>query len=362
MSGLATFHLLPQQFTDKERPLAEQDEFKVSAFRHDSGVCALRLKNAAGDVILLPFHGQQVWSAAFGGRELAMKSMFPEPRDTRVYLENYGAFVVHCGANAMGVPGPQDHHPLHGELPHAPYQSAYVSFGVDEVGPFVGVGGAYQHTIAFGTNYVAEPLVKLHAGSSLLHIRMSITNLARTEMEYMYMAHVNFRPVNNGRLVYSAHATPEHVRIRKGAPHLKSKPGYLEFLEELGKHPERHHVLAPGAPYDPEAVFGIDYLSNADGWAHSLQVHPDGSADYIRHRPDQLPKAVRWVSRTPDQDALGIILPATAEAEGYTAEKAKGNIKVLPPKGKFVADIVAGAVDAAEASRIEAAINRIVAG
>ena len=40
---------------------------------------------------------------------------------------------------------------------------------------------------------------------------------------------------------------------------------------------------------------------------------------------------MRWISRTPDQDCLGIVLPATAEPEGYSAEKAKGNVKVLGP-------------------------------
>ena len=77
------------------------------------------------------------------------------------------------------------------------------------------------------------------------------------------------------------------------------------------------------------SCFAIDYLADDEGWAHSMQVHPDGSADFIRHRPEQLDKGVRWIYRSPDQDALGIILPATAEPEGYTAEKAKGNVKVL---------------------------------
>ena len=85
---------------------------------------------------------------------------------------------------------------------------------------------------------------------------------------------------------------------------------------------------------DPEVVFFVDYTADRDGWAHSLQVHPDGTADYIAHRPDQLNHGVRWISRTPDQDTLGIILPATAESEGYTAEKAKGYLRTLAPSRK----------------------------
>ena len=37
----------------------------------------------------------------------------------------------------------------------------------------------------------------------------------------------------------------------------------------------------------------FDYVADDAGWAHTLVVHPDGSADYIRHRPAQLPCATR---------------------------------------------------------------------
>jgi hypothetical protein len=77
----------------------------ASTFRYDSGVEALRIANKMGSLVLLPFQGQQIWSAEFGGRNLTMKSMFDEPRATTQYLENYGGFLLHCGATAMGVPG-----------------------------------------------------------------------------------------------------------------------------------------------------------------------------------------------------------------------------------------------------------------
>ena len=59
------------------------------------------------------------------------------------------------------------------------------------------------------------------------------------------------------------------------------------------------------------------------------------------------------------QDALGLLLPATAEPEGYTAEKAKGNIKVLPPGGEFRFSLETGALSPAEAKEMEAKINQI---
>ncbi|GAB4534023.1 MAG: aldose 1-epimerase family protein [Anaerolineae bacterium] len=355
-------HLTPQFFGERERVLVEAGSLSASTFMFDSGVCGLRLRNASGQLVMLPFQGQQIWSAEFGGRNLTMKSMFDEPRPTRQYLETYGGFLLHCGMTSMGVPTKEDTHPLHGELPNAPYQKAYLLVGQDDKGPYLALGGVYQHTVAFNHNYIAEPQVRLYAGASLIWVAMTVTNLKQSEMEFMYLAHANFRPVDNGRLVYSAPCTPEHVRVRRSIPaHIQPPSGYAKFLDELARQPEKHNLLSPELPFNPEVVFFIDYLADEEGWAHSLQIHPDGSADYIRHRPDQLDKGIRWISRTGDQDALGLILPATAEPEGYLAEKAKGNIRLLPPQGKFYFELEMGFLPPSEARQMEEKINQILA-
>ncbi|MFN2130665.1 MAG: DUF4432 family protein [Anaerolineae bacterium] len=355
-------HLQQEQFGERERRLVEQGTLVASAFRFDSGVCALRLESDVGQLTLLPFQGQQIWDAAMDGRTLTMVSMFDQPRQTRTYLETYGGFLLHCGATAMGVPTGEDTHPLHGELPNAPYQRAWVVVGEDELGTYIGLSGQYQHTVAFSYNYVAEPLVKLYAGSTVFSVSLDVRNLKRTEMELMYLSHINFRPVDNARLVYSAQKTPEHVRVRRSIPsHVHPGPGYREFLQELGEHPEKHHVLAPDLVFDPELVFNIDYLADETGWAHSLQVHPDGRSDYVAHRPEQLPIGVRWICRTPDQDALGLVLPATAEPEGYHAEREKGNIVVLPGGETFHIDFRIGTLAPEETKQVEDQVDAILA-
>jgi hypothetical protein len=354
-------HLTPNMFPDRERLLIEHGPLSVRAFRYDSGVCALRVANELGQLVLLPFQGQQIWSVQFGGRELAMRSMFSQPRPTQTYLETYGAFLVHCGATAMGVPTAEDSHPLHGELPNAPYDRAWLFAGVDERGPYLGMSGEYEHIVAFNSHYIARPEVRLYAGAMRFPMSMTIHNLKRSPMELMYLAHVNFRPVDSGRLVYSAHCTPEHVRVRKSIPsHVHPPAGYAEFLAELSEHPERHNVLVPGMAFDPEVVFFVDYLTDAGGWAHSMQIHPDGSADYIAHRPDTLTHGVRWISRTADQDCLGIILPATAEPEGYHAEKAKGNIRTLGAGQSVRFDMEGGYLTVTEAPQFESRIRSIL--
>jgi hypothetical protein len=355
------FHLMPELFAERERVVLEHGPLAASAFRFASGVCGLRLKNELGELTLLPFQGQQIWSAAFYGRELTMKSMFEAPRPTHHYLETYGGFLLHCGVTAMGVPGASDTHPLHGELPNAPYQHAFLRLGEDERGTYLALGGHYQHTVAFAHNYLASPLVKLYAGSARFRLTLDIQNLKQTPMELMYLAHINFRPVDNGRLVYSAQATPEQVRVRRSIPsHVQPTPGYAEFLAELAERPEQHHLLRPGLRFDPEVVIVIDYLTDEAGWAHTLQVHPDGGADYIAHKPSQLDKGVRWICRTPDQDALGLVLPATAEPEGYAAEKAKGNLKTVPPRDTWRCEIELGALTPEAAQSLAAKIAKML--
>ena len=77
--------------------------------------------------------------------------MFPEPRPNVPYLETYGAFFLHCGFTAMGVPGKSDTHPLHGELPNAAYAEAHLVLGQDDKGAYLGLGGRYQHAAAFSS-------------------------------------------------------------------------------------------------------------------------------------------------------------------------------------------------------------------
>lgn len=319
-------------FVEKEKTIVVNGDITVSLFLFESGVHALRIKNRWGEVVMLPFQGQQIWSCAFDDKELAMKSMFAQPVATSDYLGTYGGFLLHCGATAMGVPSEEDTHALHGELPNAVYQKAFFDAGSDEQGRFISVGGAYEHIVAFNHHYLAEPQATIREDSSLIDVAMSVTNLKSTEMDLMYMMHINFRPTDNGELVYSAHAVPEKVRPHVSVPsHMKSAgvEKLVEFMHQLEEKPDLHHVLKPGLAFDPEIVFTVIYESDSNGDAHSMMVYPDGYANYVSHRPEELEFGIRWISRSKDQDALGLVLPATAEHKGYLAEKEKGNLKTL---------------------------------
>jgi hypothetical protein len=337
-------------FSNGETLLVDGQGLSAATFVYPSGVKAVRLRHQSADVILLPYQGQQIWSAVFSGRELAMRSMFSEPQAERDVLHNLARFLLHCGVTGIGSPAPGDRHALHGELPNAPYQHAWLVVGEDIAGSYIGLSGSYEYIEAFNAHYRFTPLVKLYLDSTLLRAHVALENLNQTPLEYMYLAHINLRPVDYGRLVYTARVNPASVRVRANLPPtFQAKPGYLEFVQQLSVHPELHHELKPGMLYDPEVVFYIDFLADEQGWASSMQVHPDGSAEVVRHKPEQLSHGVRWICRTANQEGLGFE-PATAEVEGYSAEKTKGNVRVLAPGEVFCADYQMGLLDAEQAA------------
>jgi hypothetical protein len=246
-------------------------------------------------------------------------------------------------------------------LVNALYRKVYLDAGVDEKGAYVGVGGEYEHSAAFGCHYSANPYVRLYEDETILHASMRVKNLNKTAMEYMYLAHINFLPVDNGRFVYSAVPDNAHVRVRENLPEsMRPSEEMKKFVRELAEHPEKHHILTPGLPYDPEIVFLIDYEADENGWAHAMQVHPDGSADYVSHRPEQLDTGIRWICRTPDQQALGMEA-GTAGPEGYTAEKKKGKVKVLEAGSEFYCQFKAGLLLKKDAQKTDKKINKILA-
>jgi len=349
--------LLPSMFRERAQTLVTTNGFECTAFRFDSGVEALRVSNIRGEIVVLPFRGQQIWRAAFDDRDMTMRSMFEEPSRSTDYLQSYGAFFIHCGLTGIGAPGPRDSHPLHGELPSAIFDN--VTLELNESRGTLHIEGSYRHTVAFSCNYLATSRIGLRRDLAFLDVSLSVHNLKRSPMDLMYLGHANFRPVNGARLVYSAPYFPEQVRVRQSVPtHIVPPPSYAALLSELALRPEMHHTLHADQAFDPEVVFSIDMQADAQGWAHALQVHPDGRADYVSHRPDQTPVTVRWLCRTVDQDALGLSLPATAGVEGYHAEKSAGRGVKLTGGGTWRADMRFGALTAVEAAEKERYIER----
>ncbi len=354
-------HLKERFFGEREQPLVEFGGLRATAFTYTTGVEGLRLENEQGSVELLPYQGQQIWRMTMCGRELTMKTVFDEPRRTREFLATYGGFLVHCGLSAIGVPTEADTHPLHGELPNAPYEAAWLLCGEDETGKYIALCGRYRDTVGFDRDYAFLPECRLYEGATTVKQTVTIQNLRSQPLEYSYLAHINFLPIDRSRLVASAvfdQETPViHHDIPDKLPAEKRKrlAGYLDALER--DRTLQNTVDSRSQCYEPEIVFTLRCIADEQGDAHSMQLLPDGGAFYVRHRPDELPVGLRWIARNGDDDALGLMLPATGEHKGYLHCREKGYLRYVPPQGEVGFHYEFGYLPPARASEVEGKIK-----
>ncbi len=348
------------RFSETPVTILESRRMSVRAFRYSTGIEAVTVKTPRGEVTVLPFKGQQVWRAKFDGRELAIKSMFDEPQATTDYLDTYGAYLIHCGISAMGGPSAEDSHPLHGEIPNAHFQSASLILGKDEKGPTLTIAGDCDQARAFSHHYRFHSEITLRPDAGHLEVALKVENRRPAPLELMYLAHVNFRPVDGARLLDTTPADESGTGIRAGArPGLQTSEAQLKLMQSWLADPKLHREIKAGQRIVPEAVMTLECRADSEGWAHGMQILPDGSADFISHRPSELPFAVRWISRHGDQEALGLVLPATAGVDGYLTEKGKGRLVMVAPHGTWSCRYVCGVLDAAAAKKLAGQIDAI---
>lgn len=340
--------------------LLQSQGLSARVFRYSTGIEALTITTPMGEATFLPFKGQQVWDARFLGRRLTMRSMFDEPQPTNDYLATYGAFLIHCGVTGMGGPGQGDTHPLHGELPNARFQSARLIAGRDDQGTYLALAGSYHEARAFSHNYRFHAEVTLRPEASYLDVAVSVRNLRPAPLDVMYLAHINFLPVDGGRLIDTVADDRSGILLRQDSPpglHISDE--HRSLLAALAADPSRHRQLAAGVRIDPEVVLILTCQPDGDGWAHGLQLHPGGCADFVSYRPAELPVGVRWISRLGDQDALGLILPSTSGVDGYSAERARGRVVTLAGSDEYSCRYRCGALDAAGAMALSRHIDTL---
>ena len=333
-------------FKDIKKDFITHGNFNIKIFRYPSGVEALEIENEKCSFIFTPFKGQQIWHFKVDGKEISMQTTVKEPQNTMTYLENYGGFLYHCGVISFGAPDAT--HPHHGEIPNAIYDSAYIVCDEDEKGKYICLGGELNHDTAFIRKYRFSPEIKIYENSSLFKINIKLENLRQYPMEYMYLCHINFRPIDGAKLIYSAKQDTEHIKIYKtdGSKEL------CEYFDRLEKDITiMNDVGAKGQCYDPEICFGIKYEADENGRAYTLQ-YTDNGACYVSHPANILTNGVRWISRTANEDSMGMVLPATAEHIGYENAKNNGQLKILGANDTLEFYIEAGYIGKDDADNV----------
>ena len=102
------------------------------------------------------------------------------------------------------------------------------------------------------------------------------------------------------------------------------------------------------------------YKADEAGWAHAMQVMPDGDACYVGFRTRELPYALRWYCRTGDEDAIGIALPTTGTNHGTAYQRAHGHYNTLQPHEKDHLRFNFGYLNAADAAHMAQHIEHIL--
>ncbi|GAK87409.1 putative uncharacterized protein STY3991 [Vibrio ponticus] len=302
--------LYKEQFQAQKTLLAQSEHFEVFAFKYNSGVEAIEIKNSQGHLVILPFMGQMIWDAEFLDTDLCMKNMFREPKPAKSIVETYGCFAFHAGMIRMGCPTPQDDHVLHGEMPCAAMDFAWLEVSEEQIT----LAGSYEYVMGFGDHYLATPSVTLSKDASLFDIRMTVKNLASVEMPLQYMCHINAAFIEGA--VMTQNIPDSAFNLRESVPaHVKPTQQWLAFNEAL-KDASPVSTLDQPEMYDPEIVYCLDNVAQyVDKAQFKMQV---GNKTLVTEFSTQEFNSVtRWILRSGDQQVAAYALPATCRPEAF---------------------------------------------
>lgn len=321
---MLTIPLYRQHFSTQRTLLLQSDDFQVHTFQYHSGVQAVEIKNSQGHLVLLPFMGQMIWDAKFLGTDLTMKNMFSEPKPGNTIVETYGCFAFHAGMLRMGCPTPADDHVLHGEMPCAAMDHAWLEITPEQVT----LKGSYEYVMGFGHHYLATPSVHLGKDASVFDIQMSVQNLASVPMPLQYMCHINPAYFNNA--VMKQNLPNQAFALRDSVPaHVQPTEQWLAYNQQLSSSAPLSTLDKPQM-HDPEIVYCLDNLSQ---FTDQAVFKMDIGDKYLvtEFSTQQFNSATRWILYNQDQQVAAYAIPATGRPEGFLAAQQKGTVIYLQP-------------------------------
>ncbi|MBE7024913.1 MAG: DUF4432 family protein [Ruminococcaceae bacterium] len=361
---MAVFKFDRNAFGEREKEIVSHGAMRAVTFRYSTGTPAIRIENERGYFIVLPFWGHQIWRASFDGIDLGMITEIQEPKEAPEFVESYGCFMMHSGLCGVGGPGPEDNHKVHGDLPVAPFAEPAIVCGEDEGGRYMILRGTYDHYKTFSVHYTFTSSYKLYENGTIIHLSVHVENLRQKEMEYAYLCHINFRPFEGATLLSTAPCDEKHIRVHKAIPATMPEKEAKElkaYMDAIQKTPEVHtKVDRTKQIYDPEIVSTLFYKGDEEGYAHTMQYREDGYACYVKHPVEPLDHSLRWIARTCNEDAMGMVLPASSEHKGYSHAKREGQIRTIEAGGTLDFDISFGLLVPVEAEAMCKKIEKVL--
>ncbi|WP_040204108.1 aldose 1-epimerase family protein [Neobacillus jeddahensis] len=311
-------------FTESKKIIFRNDFVTASFFKYPSGVEAIELNNSRGRMVVLPYMGQMIWDLEFDGTDLKMKNMFSQPKKVESVVDTYGCFAFHSGLIRNGCPSPVDDHELHGEMPCAQMDKAWIEITDDGIV----ICGETEYVKGFGHHYLASPMVKMFNHETFIEINMKVKNLSGAEMPLQYMCHTNYAYVDNA--VMKQNISSSAFKLRETVPaHVKPTEKWLSYNKDLLSVKEEISSLNKPEMYDPEIVFFADELSQYQDEAEFEMVLPSGTVFFTKFSTAELNYATRWLLYNNDQQVGAFVLPATCRPEGFLATEKSGTLILL---------------------------------
>ena len=250
--------------------------------------------------------------------------MFSQPKKVTNVVDTYGCFAFHSGLLRNGCPGPEDDYELHGEMPCANMDRAWLEI----TSQGIKICGETEYVKGFGHHYLASPTVEIFNDQTFVEISMNVKNLSGSEMPLQYMCHTNYAYQENATMKQNI---PDSVfKLRETVPdHVMPTEKWLKFNEKLLSGEETMTKLNQPDMYDPEIVFFADELNKYQSTAEFEMLLAEGNSFFTRFSTAELNYATRWILHNSDQKVGAFILPATCRPEGFMAAKKSGTLLML---------------------------------
>ena len=325
-------------------------------------------------VAILPTRGMGLWRGSYRGLDLGWRAPVHGPvhpahvvtaeRGGLGWLRGFDEWVVRCGLDSNGAPGPDtvldnNGNPitvqldLHGRIANTP--AHHVSVIADPAQEVLQVTGRVAESALFHPLLELQTTISVTPGSSRVTVADTVINRQAVPAELELLYHCNFGPpfLTGGSRV----AVPYHAMA----------PRDERAADGLGDSPDSAQAqaatcLAPTAGYVEQCYFFRPAALPGDGASLAALIAPDfRRAAVVRFDRRQLPCLTLWKNTAATGQGYVIgIEPATNYPNTRAVERAAGRVVSLEPEARYEAQIMLEvALGEDEVAGVAAAIGQI---